>query len=390
MSNAQEFIREKELGTMKPRRKFGMNPLKFLRNRELTSLEEYEGLHVEIWLRANTYLGIGLFASSLLLLITDNIGAFAVWFGWAAWTFIGVALNTADKKIMPFTITLQTCLALAVPFLVCLSMGRFIELGYPAFVALSITIAIIYQLKRLPLWIALGVTMLLVGIMLENHFLAPRVTPSWFFPVWMVGMSISLLFLSSYVLYCISDMHNRALELLSTEQKILKKLAVSDPLTGVFNRRHFFELAHQISAQAERYGRVYSVMIFDLDNFREVNNTLGHPTGDYILREFVRIVQANIRHADIFARYGGEEFVLLLPETALGPALEAAERLRIVISSQPIRERIITTSIGVAGYLPRSAETLDQIVERADQALLRAKSSGKNRVVVDEYYPDQS
>lgn len=151
-----------------------------------------------------------------------------------------------------------------------------------------------------------------------------------------------------------------------------------DGLTGAANRRHFYELAEQELAVAKRYRQPLSVILFDLDHFKSINDTLGHQAGDEILRRVAEAAGAHLRQPDVLARYGGEEFVVLLPQTSATPAVIVAERMREDVSAQPMN---ITISCGVA-ELSSPDDTLDQIVRRADEALYSAKRQGRNRTVL--------
>jgi diguanylate cyclase (GGDEF)-like protein len=154
-------------------------------------------------------------------------------------------------------------------------------------------------------------------------------------------------------------------------------LARTDELTGAFNRRHFFELAVHEIAVAKRYRQPVSVILFDLDHFKRINDTGGHEAGDEALRRVARIVRDHLRESDLFARYGGEEFVLLLPRTTADQAAIVAERIRMEIAENTA----LTISGGVAG-LSFGDDSLDRLIRRADNALYRAKQEGRNRTVL--------
>lgn len=163
----------------------------------------------------------------------------------------------------------------------------------------------------------------------------------------------------------------------------LHELAITDPLTGIFNRHHFFELAEAAFSNARRYKLPISALMMDLDFFKKINDTYGHLAGDEVLRTSIRRCARIIRETDIFGRYGGEEFVMILPETELQGALALAERLRQTISNEPVRlgeqEIVVTASFGAA-QTTEETETLQQLINQADQALYRAKAAGRNCV----------
>ena len=170
--------------------------------------------------------------------------------------------------------------------------------------------------------------------------------------------------------------------------------AIRDPLTGLYNRRFFYEALEKEIQRSARYGTTASLVLFDVDNFKSINDTLGHQTGDEVLRAIGEIVDGLIRPVDSFARLGGEEFGLLLPETGQLDALLAAERLRTAISRHKILgDRRVTVSGGVA-CCPADAVTLEELERRADAALYWSKRNGKNlcavssEVNVDEFDGD--
>lgn len=165
--------------------------------------------------------------------------------------------------------------------------------------------------------------------------------------------------------------------------KRVQQLAITDDLTGLYNRRHFFNLGEMEFARALRYQHPLGVVMLDVDHFKEINDTYGHAVGDAVLKGIAQRLKDSCRGVDILARYGGEEFSLLLPETSLSAALETAERLRSCIADQPIEAKdeslSATISLGVAA-LSKDTPDLSSLINRADQALLEAKSAGRNCV----------
>ena len=166
----------------------------------------------------------------------------------------------------------------------------------------------------------------------------------------------------------------------------LERLARSDVLTGVTNRRHFFELAEAQFARAQRYGHSLSIMMLDVDHFKGVNDRYGHLAGDLLLQAVARECKGHLRSTDIFARYGGEEFICLLPEQDQTGALEMAERIRRMIEQTETEFETqticVTASIGLAAMQAETDFTLEQLIDRADQALYQSKTTGRNRVTV--------
>ncbi len=166
-------------------------------------------------------------------------------------------------------------------------------------------------------------------------------------------------------------------------------LARTDGLTGLSNRRHFLELAEHEFAVAQRYGQPLSVVLFDIDGFKHVNDTLGHLAGDDILKDVARRASEQLRSADVLARYGGEEFIVLVPESTAQSAAVVAERIRKGIAERSIHTAAgtaaVTISAGV-GEIQSKSDTLADLIRRADQALYDAKGKGRNCTVVRHEY----
>lgn len=160
-------------------------------------------------------------------------------------------------------------------------------------------------------------------------------------------------------------------------------LAVTDELTGLFNRRGFFDLGQREFERARRFGRPVAAILIDVDHFKAVNDDYGHAAGNVVLADMASLCRAEIRDVDLLGRYGGEEFVLLLPETTEIGGDQAAERLRGAVAGHRFQsgrgELQLTISLGLA-ILADSDQTLAELIDRADQALYQAKRSGRNRV----------
>ncbi|MGE0826490.1 MAG: diguanylate cyclase [Candidatus Binatia bacterium] len=173
---------------------------------------------------------------------------------------------------------------------------------------------------------------------------------------------------------------------LQEQQTQLEHLAREDVLTGLANRRRFEERAREEGVRAQRYRHPLSVLLADLDHFKSINDTYGHAFGDTVLKEVGQTLLRYCRTSDLCARYGGEEFVLLLPETELEEARKVAERLCAAVRSlsfhQPSGPISVTVSFGAACMNHEFPQTLEEMLEQADQALYRAKRSGRDRVEV--------
>jgi diguanylate cyclase (GGDEF)-like protein len=173
-------------------------------------------------------------------------------------------------------------------------------------------------------------------------------------------------------------------KLVDHEERLIHE-SKTDPLTGLFNSRHFTELCHLEEGRARRHGFPFSVLMLDIDHFKRINDTYGHPIGDEAIRAMARMCQSSLRVHDLAARFGGEEFVLTLPQTDGEGATVVAERLRrkteaLAIASEG-GEVHFTVSIGIA--TSRKELQFETVMEGADQALYRAKQSGRNRVELE-------
>uniref|UniRef100_UPI00272DF629 GGDEF domain-containing protein n=1 Tax=Propionivibrio sp. TaxID=2212460 RepID=UPI00272DF629 len=177
-------------------------------------------------------------------------------------------------------------------------------------------------------------------------------------------------------------------------ERELERIVQTDPLTQLFSRRFFMELAERELATATRYGRELSVLMLDVDHFKAINDVHGHQTGDLVLRSLGQVFRDMLREVDIVGRIGGEEFAAVLPETSVLRAFAVAERLRRAVETTeiPLKQGLpikITVSIGVTAA-SKSQENIDTLLARADQALYDAKHQGRNQVAVYEIRADGS
>jgi len=164
-------------------------------------------------------------------------------------------------------------------------------------------------------------------------------------------------------------------------QHTLEKLASTDQLTGIYNRRKFEEMFNVELDRISRYKSPLALIMFDVDHFKSVNDTYGHDVGDKVLKSIVNVVNKNIRNTDIFARWGGEEFLILSPETNSENARALAEKLRASIEKTKfVKAGKLTCSFGVSSYIDK--ESGDSLIKRVDDALYEAKNEGRNRVNV--------
>ncbi|MCS7065689.1 MAG: GGDEF domain-containing protein, partial [Fimbriimonadales bacterium] len=159
---------------------------------------------------------------------------------------------------------------------------------------------------------------------------------------------------------------------------VLAQAAVTDSLTGLRNHRAFQESLISLAQMAERYGQPLSLIMLDIDYFKQFNDRFGHPAGDELLRQVASVLRRSARVYDVVARYGGEEFALLLPNTDLNEAVQVAERLRQQIAAIQNPHAPITASFGVATH--RHGNAPATLLYEADSALYEAKRRGRNRV----------
>ncbi len=204
-----------------------------------------------------------------------------------------------------------------------------------------------------------------------------------------VGALFLMFFYSLTLAKRFSDSYYRREELiqqktaaLNSMNARLNELAIRDPLTNLYNRRYFFEYADHIFDQFKRSGTEFSLVIFDIDNFKRINDSYGHLTGDHILKNLAKLMDETLRRADISARFGGEEFVLLFCDTGLSDAVKVSEKIRkriagMEFSAEDERTFAITASFGIASSQPEKKDFLS-IVHDADTALYHSKANGRN------------
>ncbi len=186
-----------------------------------------------------------------------------------------------------------------------------------------------------------------------------------------------------YIVAFVRDVSERKIK----EQEImllnkqLEKSASLDSLTEIFNRSRFDGFLKQLLSEYDRYSREFSLIIYDIDNFKKVNDIYGHKVGDNVLQEFVAITKKQIRDSDIFARWGGEEFVILLPQTRLEEASNVANKIRVAVQEHHFDNvGDVTVSLGVSMIIKN--DTSETIFSRVDKALYEAKNTGRNKVVI--------
>jgi len=189
----------------------------------------------------------------------------------------------------------------------------------------------------------------------------------------------------------LGEMDSRIRSMIEKSKAYLKleEEATVDEKTGLANYRVFFKRLREEWERSERYGHPLSIVMFDLDDFKRVNDSLGHPAGDRVLREFAVLLSGGARGTDLAARYGGEEFAMILPHIDRDQAERVAERVRAAVADfnflEPDHSRRVTVSAGVATFVRGlDIASAEQLVAAADRALYTAKRAGKNRVVVHQ------
>ena len=173
-------------------------------------------------------------------------------------------------------------------------------------------------------------------------------------------------------------------QFIAEQNHLLEERAIRDGLTGLYNHAHFQEELHRHFSLAKRHYRELTLLIFDLDYFKDVNDTYGHQMGDHVLKEFALLLADMTRESDLLARYGGEEFVMVLPDTSLAGGVKVAEKIRATaegyIYIMGKTQVQVTVSIGVSAICPSQKHRQD-LIEQADTALYKAKAAGRNRVI---------
>ena len=206
-------------------------------------------------------------------------------------------------------------------------------------------------------------------------------TPTGDTPFWLLASANIIDYNYDVALYsAFQDITTR-----KNRENLLKNQATRDPLTSLYNRRYFEEEVFKRILDSKVSGEAFSVLMLDVDHFKKVNDTFGHKVGDKVLIELAAAAERALRECDIVARYGGEEFVIFLADTNSEEGLRVAERLRetigeVVVYTDDGREVRFTVSVGLSSSA--ISENIDMLIKTADEALYRAKNSGRNRVVV--------
>lgn len=253
----------------------------------------------------------------------------------------------------------------------------FILNGQEATVQFMSVMLLILAVFLIPnLWknsLIVGIIIFLGYIIYSAFYLDPDASPSLTQRIIYIGICLTACAISIYG-------REKSRRSQFAAEKLLEFMSIVDKLTSIYNRARF-EYVLNMWIKNMRHNP-FCLILFDIDNFKKVNDRFGHPAGDQVLVATSEVISANIRDDDFFARWGGEEFVILFGKTGIVRAAELAERLRSAVETNPCGEAgFITISIGVVEY--RKGETLGMLVKRADEKMYEAKQSGKNRVVAE-------
>ena len=175
-------------------------------------------------------------------------------------------------------------------------------------------------------------------------------------------------------------------EILFVGETLPRKRAIIDEFTGAYNRRYYDEVVNEQFQDAKDHNLPFSIVMVDLDRFREINNAYGREIGDQVIKEAAKVFQKNLRNTDILIRFGGDEFIFLMPATDAKAAFEVSENIRLKVGDLELLRKLkgpvsqISTSQGIASY-PENGEDLKALREMADQAVYQAKEQGRNKVV---------
>ncbi|MFZ5575148.1 MAG: GGDEF domain-containing protein [Pseudomonadota bacterium] len=336
---------------------------------------------------------------AVLTLVSSSIAGLAVFWG-VLYIAIGYPLPGAiplgysllslastlyffRTKHFPFFCFSQQLLVLLLPFLLMWSLGGFANGSVVMIWAIFAPFAALFfnHLKAATRWMAAFLALLALSAAIDPMLAArARPMPQYLNTLYfLMNLGGSLFLIGLMLYYFVRDREIAYGRLLESEAQI-RELMLTDPLTGVANRRHLDDRLAMELARQTRYGQPLSVILTDIDHFKQINDTYGHAAGDAVITAFARTLEASIRSTDFLARYGGEEFVLLLPNTEAGEAAALAERMREAVRHirVPGSGLGITASFGVT--LARRGESMSEVLSRADEAMYLSKAGGRDRV----------
>jgi diguanylate cyclase (GGDEF)-like protein len=269
------------------------------------------------------------------------------------------------------------------------ALGRGIDAKYLA-VSFSLCLFILYSLNAAALMASRRGRSAVQGLLVASNGLIAltaliRAAVAWNSDGWnpqSTAFTNQMLFVAGYV-FSLTDGFGFLLLVKEDADRDLRRMATTDELTGLSNRASFMTAAEDRFRLCRRTGQPAALIMMDLDHFKRINDTFGHPAGDEALRSVGRVIRQHLRDVDVCGRLGGEEFAAMLPGTALDAALHVAERLRLALAGSSVafegRQIRLTVSLGLAAM--DNCDSLQQAMREADSRLYRAKTEGRNRVV---------
>lgn len=374
-----------------PRRGYQLD--KMLQQERITVSPVETELQIRLWERTFPIIRSSLLAASLLFLVfvawdmrmdtsgTANTLPYRLAAaGYFALMYVLVTFTRAGRRsVKPIYITSVLVAALVLLWILLEIEDAYVS-GHGSFLAVVMAVIVIGPTLRVAIPLALGILAVPNAVVLGMSRLNPDVPGM---PGFDAALNIALVDLGIGALVVVLLLVQDRLQIRTLMDNMhYEQLAGTDPLTAVHNRRQLQAQFVREHARQRRHGLPIGVLEIDIDHFKRVNDAHGHGVGDEVLRSLTRRWRGLIREIDTLARIGGEEFVVLLPETDSTGARESAERLRANTESEPVATSVgplnITVSVGVALALPDDDE-LDEVLERVDHALYRAKDNGRNR-----------
>lgn len=356
---------------------------------------------------------------AILTLISSGISILAVFWGslyvctgyplsgaiplsYAVISFFSISRFFKTKKFAAFRFS-QLSLILLLPFLLMWSLGGFSNGSVVMVWAFFAPLAALFfsGRKSASRWLFAYIALTIISGLINNQLamLARPMDDSLNTIYYILNMGAGLLMIYIVLYYFVKDRQaSQVMALKSREQALqskaqlqaayeqlkeneikIRELMLTDPLTGVANRRYLDQRLEQELQRLHRYGDRFSVIMADLDYFKRINDKYGHNTGDAVLVQFAKVLKDNVRGSDFVTRYGGEEFVILLPDTDRQGATELAERIRLDVAQYrfPDVQETVTASFGVTTVT--SAHNAVEVLKKADDALYTSKKQGRNR-----------
>ena len=326
--------------------------------------------------------------------LLDKPYSAAIPLSYAAISFLSITYYFFTKRFELFRFT-QLLLIFILPFSLMWSLGGFANGSVVMLWAFFTPLAAMFfaDMTHATRWIYAFIAMTIFSAYIDNY-VSQAVTPlndtaiNIFFVLNLgVGFGCFFLVINYFVsereqayaltLKAKQELENSNVKLQKNEEEI-KKLLMTDWLTGVANRRYLDQRLEKELNRFHRHGNPLSLIMADLDNFKKINDRYGHSIGDKVITIFTQVMKKNIRNIDLISRYGGEEFIIMLPETSQDGAVELAERIRIAMEAEKIDSvsEVVTASFGITIAKPR--DTFESILRRVDLAMYESKDKGKN------------